>query len=80
MDGAVKYQIQYSLSKKFSKKKKYKTKIKTVGATTSDEKNGTIKKLKKKKRYYVRVRAIKQFLGKNYYCAWSGRQSVKTKK
>ena len=80
MDGAVKYQIQYSLSKKFSKKKKYKTKIKTVGAATSDEKNGTIKKLKKKKRYYVRVRAIKQFLGKNYYCAWSARQSVKTKK
>ena len=80
MDGAVKYQIQYSLSKKFSKKKKYKTKIKTVGATNTDEKNGTIKKLKKKKRYYVRVRAIKQFLGKNYYCAWSARQSVKTKK
>ena len=79
-DGAVKYQIQYSLSKKFSKKKKYKTKIKTVGATTTGEKKGTIKKLKKKKRYYVRVRAIKQFLGKNYYCAWSARQSVKTKK
>ena len=49
-------------------------------ATTTGEKKGTIKKLKKKKRYYVRVRAIKQFLGKNYYCAWSARQSVKTKK
>lgn len=79
MDGAVKYQIQYSLNKKFKKKKKYKTKIKTVGATKTDEKKGTIKKLKKKKKYYVRVRAIKPFLGKNYYCGWSGVQKVKTK-
>ena len=80
IDGAVGYQIQYSLNKKFSKKKKYKTKIKTVGATSSDEKNGTIKKLKKKKRYYVRVRAIKGFLGKKYYCKWSMVDRVKTKK
>ena len=80
MDGAVKYQIQYSLSKKFSTKKKYKTKIKTVGATTTDEKNGTIKKLKKKKKYYVRVRSIKRMFGKDYYCAWSSVDKVKTKK
>lgn len=79
MDGAVKYQIQYSLNKKFGKKKKYKTKIKTIGAKKTDEITGTIKKLKKKKKYYVRVRAIKPFLGKNYYCGWSRVQKVKTK-
>lgn len=77
---AVGYQIQYSLSKKFSKKKKYKTKIKTLGATKSDEKVGTIKKLKKKKKYYVRARAIKQLMGKKYYYSWSKVQKVKTKK
>lgn len=78
--GAVGYQLQYSLSKKFSKKKKYKTKIKNLGATNTDEKKGTIKKLKKKKRYYVRVRAIKQLMGKKYYCKWSYVEKVKTKK
>ncbi len=80
MDGAVGYQLQYSLSKKFSKKKKYKTKIKNLGATKTDEKKGTIKKLKKKKKYYVRTRAIKQLMGKKYYCGWSSVHKVKTKK
>lgn len=78
--GAVGYQLQYSLNKKFSKKKKYKTKTKNLGAAKSSSKIGTIKKLKKKKRYYVRARAIKQILGKKYYCAWSGTKKVKTKK
>ena len=77
---ATGYQLQYSLNKKFSKKKKYKTKIKNVAATTADEKTGTIKKLKKKKKYYVRARAVKTYLGKKYYCGWSKVEKVKTKK
>ncbi len=78
--GAAGYQLQYSLNKKFSKKKKYKTKTKTLKGTSKSSKKGTIKKLKKKKRYYVRARAIKQLLGKKYYTAWSKTKKVKTKK
>ena len=51
--NASKYQIQYSLSKKFKKAKKFRTKT----VTTSKNKY-TIKKLIKKKTYYVRIRAI----------------------
>ncbi len=78
--GAVGYQLQYSLNKKFSKKKKYKTKIKTLGSTKKDEKNGTIRKLKKTRKYFVRARAIKKLMGKKYYCGWSKVEKVKTKK
>lgn len=78
--GYAGYQLQYSLSKKFSKKKKYKTKTKKLGATKKELKKGTIKKLKKKKRYYVRLRPIKRLMGKNYYCGWSKTSKVKTKK
>ena len=74
------YQIQYSLNKKFSKKKKYKTKTKTILAAKSNVKNGMIKKLTKKKTYYVRVRAYKVINGKKYYCKWSGRRKVKIRK
>ena len=51
--NASQYQIQYSLSKKFKKAKKFRTKT----VTTSKNKY-TIKKLIKKKTYYVRIRAI----------------------
>ena len=51
--NASKYQIQYSLSKKFKKAKKFRAKT----VTTSKNKY-TIKKLIKKKTYYVRIRAI----------------------
>lgn len=78
--GAVGYQLQYSLSKKFSTKKKYKTKLKYLKASNPDQTTGKIKKLKKKKRYYVRARAIKRLSGKNYYCSWSRVENVKTKK
>ncbi len=74
------YQIQYSLNSKFRTKKKYKTKIKNISATSANTKNGTIKKLLKKKKYYVRVRAYKIINGKKYYCKWSGKKKVKTKK
>lgn len=49
--GVKKYQVQYSTSKKFAKKK---TKTKVVKGNKV-----TLKRLKAKKRYYVRVRAVK---------------------
>ena len=77
---AAGYQVQYSLNKKFSTKKKYKTKTKNISATSATVKNGTIKKLTKKKTYYVRVRAYKVINGKKYYCKWSKTNKVKIKK
>ena len=78
--GAAGYQLTYSLNKKFSKKKKYKTKTINIKPSSSNAKMGTVKKLKKKKTYYAKVRAYKKFGGKTYYCKWSGREKCKTKK
>ena len=68
------YQIQYSTSKKFAKGNKTKTISKNK--TTSY----TIKKLKKKKTYYVRIRTYKKVSGKTYYSGWSSVKKVKIKK
>ena len=68
------YQIQYSISKKFAKGNKTKTISKNK--TTSY----TIKKLKKKKTYYVRIRTYKKVSGKTYYSGWSSVKKVKIKK
>ena len=64
------YQIQYALNKKFKK-----AKSKTVKSTSV-----TIKKLKKKKTYFVRVRAYKAVDGKKVYGKWSSVKKVKIKK
>ncbi len=64
------YQIQYAPNKKFKKAKR-----KTVKSTFV-----TIKKLKKKKTYFVRVRAYKVIDGKKVYGKWSGVKKVKIKK
>ena len=66
------YQIQYSTGKDFAK---YDTK------TISDyQKNSTtIKNLKDKKTYYVRVRTYKTVGDKKYYSNWSTAKSIKTK-
>lgn len=64
------YQVQYSTSKKF-KTKKTKTTTKT---------SLTIKKLKKKKVYFVRVRAYKIVNGKRVYSSWSTTKKIKIKK
>ena len=64
------YQIQYgtsSLFKDATKKSTTKTSI-------------TVKKLKAKKKYYVRVRAYRTIDGKKYYSAWSKSKTVTTKK
>lgn len=65
--GATKYQIQYALNKKFTKKVKTKTTTKVTLKIT---------KLKKKKKYYFRVRAINS-VGKG---KWSNVKNVKVKK
>ena len=64
------YQIQYAPNKKFKK-----AKSKTVKSTSV-----TIKKLKKKKTYFVRVRAYKLVDGKKVYGKWSAVKKVKIKK
>ena len=68
------YQIQYSTSNKFAKGNKTKTISKNK--TTSY----TIKKLKKKKTYYVRIRTYKKVSEKTYYSEWSSVKKVKIKK
>lgn len=67
------YQIQYSTSSKF---KSAKTVTVKKGKTVSK----TISKLKKKKKYYVRVRAYKTVNGVKYYSEWSNKKSVIIKK
>lgn len=71
VNGASSYQIQYALDQKFAKG----TKTKTTAGTSY-----TLKKLKKKKTYYVRIRALKKTGSKNVYGAWSKVKKVKIKK
>lgn len=66
------YQIQYSTSSKFKKAKKVTVK----GAGSSSKK---ITKLKKKKKYYVRIRTYSTVSGKTKYSSWSKSKTVKTK-
>lgn len=63
------YQIQYSTNKKFKS-------AKTKKVTKS---NATLKRLKKKKIYYVRVRAYIKKGSKTYYGDWSKIKKIKVK-
>ena len=67
------YQVQYSLKKNFSG-------AKTVTIKKNNTVKTTVKKLKGKKTYYVRIRTYKRTGGKNYYSAWSKAKTIKTKK
>ncbi len=67
------YQVQYSTNKKFTKKA---TKAKTVKKSSATKLS--VKKLKAKKKYYVRIRTYKTMKGKNYYSSWSKTKTVKT--
>ena len=67
------YQIQYALNGKFTKSKK------TVNVKGYKTTSKTIKKLKAKKKYYVRVRTYMKTGGAIYYSPWSKVKSVKTK-
>ena len=68
--NAAGYQYCYSTSKKFKNSRSKTTKKLTV----------SIKKLKKKKTYYVRVRAYSMVNNKKKYGRWSKVKSVKIKK
>lgn len=69
------YQIKYSTDKKMTSSKKVK-----VSSTASSK---TIKSLKSKKTYYVKVRTYKivnvNGVNKTYYGKWSKAKTVKTK-
>lgn len=69
------YQIQVSTNKKFAKKG---TVTKTVKKNSSTKL--AIKRLKPKKKYYVRVRTYKTVKGKKYCSGWSKVKTVITKK
>ena len=71
VSGAKGYQIQYAKNKKFTKGKKSKFTKKA---------KYTVKKLKKKKTYYFRVRAYKIVNGTKKYGKWSVVKKLKIKK
>ena len=73
VSGVSGYEIQLATDKKFKKNKKTVT-IKKQKTTKT-----TVKKLKAKKKYYVRVRTYKVANGKKVYSSWSKVKSVKTK-
>lgn len=76
-NGVTGYEIQYSLKKNMKSSKKII--IKNAASTSK-----TIKKLKAKKKYYVRIRTYKTVningTNKTYYGKWSSKKTVKTKK
>ena len=70
LDG---YQIQYSLKENFKK-------AKNVYVSSKKKTSANVKKLKAKKKYFVRVRVWKQGSSGDWcYSAWSKTKSVKTK-
>ena len=71
--GVKGYQVQVATDKKFKKNKK------TVNIKRQKTTKTTVKKLKAKKKYYVRVRTYKIVNGKKVYSSWSKVKSVKTK-
>lgn len=73
ISGVKGYQIQYSSDKKFKKNNK------SVTVTKQKTTKASVKKLKSKKKYYVRVRTYKTVNGKKIYSSWSKVKSVKTK-
>lgn len=72
ISGVKGYIIQYSTKKNFKKAKS----IKIKKASKSSVK---IKKLKRKKKYYIRIRAYKIVNGKMLKSKWSKTRSMKTK-
>ena len=70
---ATGYQIQVATDKKFTKNKK------SVTITKNKTISKTIKKLKSKKKYYIRVRTYRKVAGKKVYSSWSSVKNIKTK-
>ena len=73
VSGVKGYQIQVATDKKFKKNKK------TVTVKKQKTTKVTVKKLKAKKKYYVRIRTYKTVNGKKVYSSWSKVKTVKTK-
>lgn len=69
VSGTTRYQVYMSTKKKSGYKR-----IKTASAKSSSY---TKSKLKRKKRYYFKVRSYKRVGGKNYYSAFSSVKSIK---
>ena len=67
------YQLQYSTNKRF------KTGRKTILIKKRDTVSKTIRKLKTKKKYYIRIRTLRVSAGEKYYSDWSKVKTVKTK-
>ena len=66
------YQLQVATNKAFTKNKK------TVNVKGAKKASSTVKKLKSKKKYYVRIRTYKTVGGKKIYSKWSKVKSAKT--
>ncbi len=73
LGGVYGYQIQVATDKKFKKNKK------TFTIKKQNVSKKTVKKLKAKKKYFVRIRAYSVVNGKKVYGKWSKIQSAKTK-
>ena len=69
------YQIQISTNKKFAKKATTTKTVKNNSATKL-----TVRKLKSKEKYYVRIRTYKVVKEKKYCSSWSRTKTVTTKK
>ena len=68
------YQVQYATNSKFTKNKKTRMVYRNTGSIT-------LKKLKKKKTYYVRVRSYNVTSnGKIAYSGWSTKRKIKIKR
>ncbi len=67
------YVIQYSKSKSFKKGNK------TITVKGKSKTSKKIKKLKKKKKYYFRIRTYKSYNGMTLYSKWSKTKSKKVK-
>lgn len=57
----------------------FKSNTKTATVTSYKTVSKKIKKLKAKKKYYVRIRTYKTVGSTNYYSAWSANKYVTTK-
>lgn len=73
VSGASGYQIQYAQGKTFRKNSQI-LRVKSGKRTTA-----TVKAKKRKKTYYVRIRAWKKISGKTVYGAWSTKKKIKIK-
>ncbi|MDO5549486.1 MAG: leucine-rich repeat domain-containing protein [Eubacteriales bacterium] len=67
------YQIQYAANKEFRG-------AKTVSVSKNKTVSRKVKKLKAKKKYYVRLRTYKVVGGKKHYSSWTKSKTVTTKK